>query len=78
MKIRNKFALGALFSPALFPSAYLPRSDIAKKYDIIEEDYFDEPADEWRFENLAFIQIIKSFHFVQKYNHYVREHYTSR
>jgi len=75
IKYRNTFSHGALIIVTKFPSAYLPRSDVAAKYGIVDEEYFVNPIDKWIFENLAFIQIVKSFKFVKKYIKYIKENY---
>ena len=71
--IRNKFAHGALFTAAISPSSYLPRSDVAGKYGVVEEEYFSAPIG--GYENIAYIQVFKSLKFVKKYIEYIEKKY---
>jgi hypothetical protein len=75
MQIRNKFAHGDLLQFIQTPALFFGTSDVAEKYGISLEEYMNSSNYKRGFENTAFMQITKSYNFVEKFNEYARDKY---
>lgn len=78
IQIRNKFAHGDLLNFIQTPALFWGGSDIAEKYGVSLEEYMKPTTYERGFENTAFMQITKSYNFVEKFIEYARDKYDKK
>jgi hypothetical protein len=75
VEIRNKFTHGDMWRAISTPSHYLSHSVEAEKYGIPIEEYFSPKGGKWTFENISYIQLLKSLRFMIRFVEYLKEKY---